>query len=88
MAGFGFVRDAQNSAKQNRANLKNKINFSKTQSNMFPNKELKFKEATPEELISLRKQFLDKERVLVIKRRLLFVVVFLVVPLIIWMLLS
>ena len=61
-AGLGFVRDAQNNAKRNRDNLKNKSNFTQTYKSKTPNRKLVYKESTPEELEEFRAQFLTKLR--------------------------
>lgn len=61
-AGIGFVRDAQNNARQNRDNLKNKRNFEQTHNIKSNNKVYTFKEATPEELAALKEKFLKDQR--------------------------
>lgn len=83
-AGIGFVRDAQNNARQNRDNLKNKSNFERTYKNKFPTKEFKFKEATPEELEQFRTDFLKKKRKDNIRTTILTTLIFAMIALIIW----
>ena len=61
-AGIGFVRDAQNNARQNRDNLKIKRNFEQTHKSKTTNKAYTFKEATPEELAAWKKKFLNQQR--------------------------
>ena len=75
-AGIGFVRDAQNRARQNRDNLKNKPNFQKTYKNKVQNKELKFKEGTPEEIEQFRIEFLKRKRLRTIKQAILMTIIF------------
>lgn len=84
-AGLGFVRDAQNNAKQNRDNLKNKSNFEKTYTYKIPSKELKFKEATPEELKQFRTEFLKKKRNDNIRTAILKILIFAAIFLTIWL---
>lgn len=61
-AGIGFVRDAQNSARQNRDQLKNKSNFDKSSAGKGHSKQLKFKEATPEQLEKLRNELAETRK--------------------------
>lgn len=84
-AGIGFVRDAQNNARQNRDNLKNKSNFERTFKNKFSTKELKFKQATPEELEQFRTEFLKKKSKENIRTAILTTLIFAAVALIIWL---
>ena len=83
-AGIGFVRDAQNNARQNRDNLKNKSNFERTYKNKFPTNELKFKEATPEELEQFRTEFLKKKRKENIRTGILTTLFFVAIAITIW----
>ncbi len=83
-AGIGFVRDAQNNARQNRDNLKNKSNFERTYKNKFPTKELKFKEVTPEELEQFRTEFLKKKRTENIRTAFLTTLIFAIMIISIW----
>ena len=85
-AGIGFVRDAQNRARQNRDNLMNKSNFQKTYSNQVQNKELKLKEGTPEEIEQFRIEFLKKKRLRLIKRATLMTIAFAGVAFLMWQL--
>ncbi len=60
-AGYGFLRDAQNNAKQNRENLKSRTEKRKNQA--FKSSEPpKYKEATPEELDQFREKLLKEKR--------------------------
>lgn len=86
-AGIGFVRDAQNNAKRNRDNLKNKINFSRTYKLMPSQVNLKFKKATQEELDILKEQFLKKKKSLKVKKTILLFTIFITIPVILWSLL-
>jgi cytoskeletal protein RodZ len=70
-AGFGFMRDAQNRANQNRDLLKDKINFQKNHQVKTPHMELKFKEATAGEMQKFRTELLRKKRIETIKLNIL-----------------
>lgn len=83
-AGIGFVRDAQNNARQNRDNLKSKSNFERTYKNKFPASELKFKEATPEELEQFRTEFLKKKQKENIRTAILTTLIFAVIAITVW----
>ena len=61
-AGYGITKHAKDLAKLNRSNVKDRSNFRRTYKNKFPDKDLKFKEATPEELRQFRIEFLKKKR--------------------------
>lgn len=82
--GIGFVRDAQNGARVNRANLKNKGNFQLTYKQKNSRKELVFKESTPQELEQFRAAFLKRKRLRAIKRAILMVLVFAGIGWMIW----
>ncbi len=84
-AGIGFVRDAQNNARQNRENLKNKSNFKRTYKNKFPTTELKFKEATPEELEKFRTELLKNKRRENIRTAIITLLIFALIALTIWL---
>ena len=86
-AGIGFVRDAQNNARQNRDNLRNKSNFERNYKNKFPTKELKFKEASIEELEQFRIEFLSQKRKENIRIAILTTLAFVVILSIIWIIL-
>ena len=61
-AGYGITKHAKDLAKLNRSNAKNRGNFQRTYKNKFPTKDLKFNNATPEELEQFRTEFLQKKR--------------------------
>lgn len=83
-AGIGFVRDALNSAKQNRNNLKNKRNFKKTYTLKNLNKDLRFKEGTPEEIAQFRKEFHRRKLIRTIKRAVLMAIIFGAIAYMMW----
>lgn len=83
-AGIGFLRDAQNNARQNRDKLKNKGNFERTFRNKFRIKELKFKEVTPEQLEQFRTEFLKNKRKENIRTAILTTLIFSVVAIAVW----
>ncbi|MCP4456724.1 MAG: hypothetical protein GY816_01650 [Cytophagales bacterium] len=85
-AGLGFVRDAQNAARQNRNNLKNKSTFQRTYKNKTPKIELNFKESTPEELEQFRIEYLKEKRTRTRKHAIRMVIIFAALTLIIWQL--
>lgn len=75
MAGIGFVRDAQNTAKRNRDNLKNKRNFQQTYVTNEAPQQLKFKDATPEELEEFRINYIKKKKAERLRKAVLLVVI-------------
>lgn len=60
-AGYGFLRDAQNNAKKNRENLKDRTEKRKNQTYKSGNP-LKFKEASTEELENYRLKLLRQKK--------------------------
>lgn len=72
-AGIGFVRDTQNNARRNRDNLKNKRNFQNSSSEAP--QQLKFKDATPEELEEFRINYIKKKKAERLRKTVLLVTV-------------
>lgn len=60
-AGYGFLRDAQNNAKQNRENLKARTEKRKNQT-FKATRPPKFKEASKEELDAYRENLLKQKK--------------------------
>lgn len=84
MAGIGFVRDAQNTARANRENVKNRRNFTKTHKYKTPDYEYNFKKLSPEELRQFRVDYLAKKRKDNLKWALRMSLTFVVLALAVW----
>lgn len=83
-AGLGFVRDAQNNARRNRDNLKNKSNFTQKYKFKAPNTQLNYQEASPEELAQFKADFLQKQKIRRRKDILLFSTVIIGILTLVW----
>ena len=83
-AGYGITKHAKDLAKLNRNNVKNRGNFQRTYKNKFPTTDLKFNNATPEELEQFRTEFLRKKRKRNIRTALLTTLFFVVIAITIW----
>ncbi len=87
-AGIGFVRDAQNSARQNRDQLKNKSNFDKSTTGKAQSKPLKFKEASPEQLEKLRNELAETRKKETLRMIIVGTILVAICTLTIWFLIS
>ncbi|MCR9248858.1 MAG: hypothetical protein NXI20_00485 [bacterium] len=87
-AGIGFVRDAQNSARQNRDQLKNKSSFDKSLAGKGHSKPLKFKEATPEQMEKLRNELVETRKKETLRMIIVGTMLVVICTLTIWFLIS